>query len=140
VILFGFMAIVPKRDTAPTLQALSTAVRQALVVTGIQGKRLADAMRLSPSHLSRQLNEQGINLWRLLGAGREFWLKFMPSLVELVGLTRDDILTMFRADTDAKRDEREKKQDDRIAELERQLAEVLRRLPEPAKDEHQHVA
>lgn len=144
-VLFGFMALVPKREEAVSLTRLSSAIRQTLVITGTQGKALADRMSLRESHLSRQLNQQGPNLWRLLHAGVEFWRRFLPMLVEMVGLSPEDVLAMYGADTNA---EREQKQLERIAELERrtaeferQLAEVLRRLPEPATDaKQQHVA
>ena len=138
--LFGFMAYVPKADERVSLQTLSSAIRQTLVVVGMQGKSLADRMNLREYHLSRQLNEQGVNLWRLLGAGREFWLRFLPMLVEMVGLDRQDVLKVFNAEDDADRDERELKQDEQIAELQRQLADVLRRLPKPAEDKHENVA
>lgn len=138
--LFGFMAYVPPPDEHVSLQRLSSAVRQTLVIVGMQGKSLAERMGLRESHLSRQLNEHGINLWRLIGAGREFWLRFLPMLVEMVGLDREDVLTVFNAEDDKDRDERELKQDEQIAELQRQLAEVLRRLPTPAEDRQAHVA
>lgn len=138
--LFGFMAVVPKPEESVSLARLSSAVRQTLVIVGMQGKSLADRMQLRESHLSRQLNEQGINLWRLIGAGREFWLRFLPMLVEMVGLDRQDVLKVFNAEDDADRDERELKQDEQIAELQRQLADVLRRLSKPAEDKHENVA
>lgn len=137
--LFGFMAIVPRDETGVvSLERLSSHVRQTLVIVGMQGKSLADAMWLRESHLSRQLNEQGVNLWRLIHAGRDFWLHFLKPLVEMVGLTREDVLTIFGAETDVDRDERERKQDEEIAELKRQFHELKRLIEKP--QDQQHVA
>ena len=139
--LFGFMALAPRHSAKPRVSDLSTLVRQTLVIVGMQGKALAHAMDLSESHLSRQLNEQGLNLARLVNVGATFWRQMLKPLTEMVGLTREDVLQIFGAESDVDRDERELKQDEQIAELQRQLAEVLRRLSEPAEDvNRKHVA
>jgi hypothetical protein len=139
--LWGFMAIVPPAvESEPRVTELARVVRQTLVIVGMQGKGLAAAMGLRESHLSRQLSEQGINLARLLNAGVPFWQRFLKPLTELVGLTRDQVLEIFGAETDAEREKKDAERDRRIAELERQLADVLKRLPAPSKDSAERVA
>jgi hypothetical protein len=139
--IWGLMAIVPPAiESTPRVTELSRVVRQTLVIVGMQGKSLADAMGLRPSHLSRQLEEQGLNLARLINAGVPFWVRFLKPLTELVGLTRDQVLDIFGAETDAERDTKDAERDRRIAELERQLADVLKRLPAPSKDSAERVA
>jgi hypothetical protein len=138
--LWGLMVTVPPSQTQPRVVELARVVRQTLVIVGMQGKVLADAMGLSPSHLSRQLEEQGLNLARLLNAGVPFWQRFLKPLTELVGLTRDQVLEIFGAETDAEREKKDAETERRISELERQLADVLKRLPAPSKDSAERVA
>lgn len=142
--LWGFMAIVPETtaEGRPRVGELAQTVRHALLTIGMQGKVLASAMGLSESHLSRQLGEQGVNLARLLNAGPDFWSAFLKPLTQLAGLTRDQVLTIFNADTDAEREQRDLDRDARLAEVERQLQEtqetlreVLRRLPPVQREE-----
>lgn len=129
--LFGFMAIAPASKNNPRVQELATAIRSTLLHVQMQGKALASAMGLSESHLSRQLNEQGVNAARLLNAGEQFWLHFLKPFTELAGLSREQVLEIFGGD--AEKDKKDAERDKRIEELERQLAEVLKRLP-PSKD------
>lgn len=42
--LFGFMALVPEPEPQVSLARLSSAVKQTLVIVGMQGKSLADRM------------------------------------------------------------------------------------------------
>lgn len=132
--LWGLVMTVPDPcpPTAPLqvrVLELSSTVRQVLLHVGMQGKALADAMGLSESHLSRQMNEQGLNLGRLLNAGRPFWMVFLPLLTRLAGLTRDDAMTAFGVETDSEREQKDRQRDAEIALLKAQMAEVLARLP-----------
>lgn len=139
--LWGFMAIVPDaaswRDKS---QRVTTLVRQAVVVSQTSCKVLASAMDLSESHLSRQFTD-GLNLGRLVNAGKPLWREIVkPLLLDVIGFTRDEVLAIFGAETDAERDKKDAERDRRIAELERQLADVLKRLPTPSKDSAERVA
>lgn len=141
--LWGFMAIVPPAvESTPRVTELSRVVRQTLVIVGMQGKSLADRMGLSPSHLSRQLEEQGLNLARLINAGVPFWVRFLKPLTELVGLTRDQVLEIYGVDAgkEAELEKRIAELERRDAERDRQLAEVLKRLPPPSEDSAERVA
>ena len=139
--LWGFMAIVPDaaswRDKS---QRVTTLVRQAVVVSQTSCKVLAGALDLSESHLSRQFAD-GLNLGRLVNAGKPLWREIVkPLLLDVIGFTRDEILTIFGAETDAEREKKDAETERRISELERQLAEVLKRRPAPSEDSVTRVA
>jgi len=122
------------------LEQVHRAVWTSLVEVGMQGKVLADAMGFGqqPSHLSRQLREHGVNLNRLLNAGKDFWRAFLPKLADMAGLTREDVIDAFGLDgaSSAEREAEQKRQRDEIEELKRgqdelrrQLERLVRQLP-----------
>jgi AraC-like DNA-binding protein len=130
------MVMTPPAKRGPRVQELADAIRSALLQARMQGKVLASAMGLSESHLSRQLNQQGVNVARLLDADVSFWQHFLKPLTELAGLTRDQVLEIFGADAgkEAELEKRIAELERRDAERDRQLAEVLKRLPPPSED------
>lgn len=73
------------RTQEPRVREVSDAIRRAMLSSGLSAKELAMEMGLDPSALSRQFNEHGVNLSRLVLGPTIFWEAFLPRLAQLVG-------------------------------------------------------
>lgn len=112
------------------------AIRSVFAQIGLSHDEAAIRCRMSPSHLTRMLDEHGANLVRLANLGTPFWQRFLVPLTVLVNLTREDVLKAFGADaaTEEARQKKDREQDERIARLEQLVKQYLPTPPPPEKE------